>query len=126
MLRVAARLFGPGLPTAGKSASLVVDLGQLQVEDGQALPVRIPAGSAELRRVGFDQRGVELAWRDSAGAWAVHVLDAADARALLAALPQQLAAAVGASTDELAQLRANTTLRHTVVSVSQAYPLRLG
>lgn len=96
MLRVAARLFGPGLPAAGKPASLVVDLGQLQVEDGQALPVRIPAGSAELRRVGFDQRGVELAWRDSEGAWAVHVLDAADARALLAALPQQLAAAVGA------------------------------
>ena len=45
--------------------------------------VRASLADVSLRHAGFDERGLELAWTSGGDRWAVHVLDAAAARALL-------------------------------------------
>ncbi len=90
-------LFGPGLPAAGEAACVVVvgDAIELRRADGGARR-RIDSGLLSLRRVGFDERGLELTWRDleqaERPAYACHVLDPPSAQQLLAALPAQLGA----------------------------------
>lgn len=46
--------------------------------------VRAPLADVTLRRVGFDERGVEFSWNSGGAVWAVHVLDGDAARGLLA------------------------------------------
>lgn len=45
--------------------------------------VRAPLADVSLRETGFDERGLELTWTSQGDGWAVHVLDADAARALL-------------------------------------------
>jgi predicted Zn-dependent protease len=45
--------------------------------------VRASLADVSLRQVGFDERGLELAWTSGGDRWAVHVLDADAARGLL-------------------------------------------
>ncbi|MEM9385217.1 MAG: M48 family metallopeptidase [Pseudomonadota bacterium] len=90
-------LFGPDLPPVGEAATVAVagDGILLRRADGGA-STRIDASLLTLRRVGFDERGLELAWRDlehpDHPAYACHVLDRDCASHVLNALPEALRA----------------------------------
>lgn len=90
-------LFGPGLPATGEAATVAVagDGILLRRADGSATK-RIDANLLTLRRVGVDERGLELAWRDlehpGRPAYACHVLDPDCANHVLHGLPQALGA----------------------------------
>ncbi|MEO0421540.1 MAG: M48 family metallopeptidase [Pseudomonadota bacterium] len=94
---VSCLLFGPDLPPAGEAATVAVagDGILLRRAEGGATR-RIEANLLTLRRVGFDERGLELAWRDlehpDHPAYACHVLDPDCAKHVLHALPQSLRA----------------------------------
>ena len=78
-----ALIFGPGLPSAGTRGTVRVSA--LGVEAGAGdVSVRAPLADVTLRRVGFDERGVEFSWNSGGAVWAVHVLDGDAARRLLA------------------------------------------
>lgn len=87
-MRYPVRLFGPGLPPAGQDAELSVESGRLSLVTPA---VELPLHALQLRRCGFDERGIELAWEQD-GAWALQLLDAASAETLLTTLPPALAA----------------------------------
>ncbi len=93
MSQIPARLFSPGLPAAGQDVVLHVEGKTLRIlEPSRYLPER----GIQLRRVGFDLKGVELAWDDSAGRHALQVLDAQAAATLIRALPPALHEALAA------------------------------
>lgn len=97
--RCGARLFGPGQPPAGREVTLEWTAGVTLALVGSERPMNVPLASLKLRRVGFDARGVELAWQDAVGTWACQVLDGDVAERLVAGLPPPLDAA----RDELAR-----------------------
>lgn len=141
------RLFGPGLAPAGVAADVAVDGYEVRVHPrpdaataatsaGPATAtLRIPADALRLRRAGHDQRGVELSWRGadlSAGAdipadamFACQVLEPADARALLAALPAAAGPEIRAlgSVDQRQRLKQRVGL--TALAVFLAFPVLL-
>lgn len=111
-------LFGPGLRPAGEPATLTIAGETIlvrQAEGAAPTELAVPAAALRLRRVGVDERGLELAWTADAAdlSWpegtppavaasgadadpgsgaaparfACHVLDGRRADALLAALP---------------------------------------
>ncbi len=101
------RLFGPQVAAGGEEATVEVVGRQLVVRRARAGDLVVPAGALRLRRVGVDERGLELSFRagevasppraaaaDGAEAWifAVHVLAPDAARAVLDALPAESAA----------------------------------
>ena len=79
---VPALIFGPGLPSAGARGTVHVSAVGVQAAAGD-VSVRTPLADVSLRSVGFDGRGLELAWNSGGAAWAVHVLDGDAARGLL-------------------------------------------
>lgn len=79
---VRALIFGPGLPPAGAQGSLSISVTGAEIAAGERRQ-RSPLTQVTLREVGFERPGLEVAWRDVDGAWAAHVLDAAEARRLL-------------------------------------------
>jgi Zn-dependent protease with chaperone function len=79
-----ALIFGPGLPSSGARGLVSVSALGVEATAGD-VSVRASLADVSLRHVGFDERGLELAWTSGAGHWAVHVLDADAARALLSA-----------------------------------------
>lgn len=72
-------MFGPGLPPAGTHGTLSISVTGVEIWAG-AQTRRAPLSQVTLREVGFDTPGLEVAWQDTEGTWAAHVLDAADAR----------------------------------------------
>lgn len=89
MALVEARLFGPGLAPAGEAARLALDGATLHVTVASGMRRALPVAGMTLRRAGFDERGLELAWRDADGAWACQLLRPADVAMVLAALPSE-------------------------------------
>lgn len=81
-----ARLFGDGLPATGESAVLKIVGATLLVQSGSAQH-RASIDSLCLRRVGFDESGIEFSWTDVDGSRVVQVLDKESVQALLA-LPE--------------------------------------
>ena len=81
---VPALIFGPGLPATGARGTVRVSAVGVEAAAGE-VSVRTPLADVNLRAVGFDGRGVELAWNSGSAAWAVHVLDGDAARRLLSA-----------------------------------------
>ena len=79
-----ALIFGPNLPPGGAHGRLSVSALGVEAFVGDASQ-RISLTEITLREVGFDRFGLEVAWRDSEGAWAAHVLDPTTARRLLMA-----------------------------------------
>lgn len=80
---IQARLFGPGLPPGGSAAVLTLEAGEPRIRSGE-LQCRPSMHEIRLREVGFGRPGVELAWSQSGEQWALHVLNAEDAKVLLA------------------------------------------
>lgn len=101
---VPALLFGPGLPSAGARGILSVSALGVEAAAGD-VSVRASLEEVSLREIGFDERGLELTWTSRGDRWAVHVLDAEAARALLSTS----ALATTPSADALL----NRTRRHT-------------
>ena len=93
MARAAGWLFGPGLPPAGVEIELAFERGALEILAAQVRLRRIEARELSLRRAGFNDRRLELSWRDAQGVWACQVIEPAAAAALLAAWPAELAPA---------------------------------
>jgi len=77
------RLYGPDLPGNGAEATLRIENGFARI-DGYGLV--LPCELLRLRRVGFSNDGVEVAWEDAKGGWALQVVDARRAQALLSEL----------------------------------------
>jgi predicted Zn-dependent protease len=77
-----AWLFGPGLPPAGRAAFISLEAGALVIRNGEH-QFRPSMHEVSLREVGFGRPGIELAWSQSGEQWAVHVLNAANAKRLL-------------------------------------------
>lgn len=87
MSGLSVRLYAPGLPPAGCDTQLACVAGALHLSE----PARVlPTEGLQLRQVGMDGRGLELAWDTPEGRWAVQALDADTAARLLAALPEGL------------------------------------
>src|SRR5688500_1342633 len=79
---VPALIFGPNLPPAGARGVLSISaLGVEATADDRS--GRASLTDVTLREVGFDRPGLEVAWRNADGVWAVHVLDPAAATRLL-------------------------------------------
>lgn len=74
------RLFGPGLSSTGIDAILRIDGGAARIDQPD---VMVPFDRMRVRGVGFATRGVEIAWDDDKGAWALQVLEPSRARAVL-------------------------------------------
>ena len=83
-MTVPALIFGPGLPAAGASGILAISAIGVEVSAG-GLTRRVSTNQVKLREIGFDTAGVEVAWQDTDGVWAAHVLEAASANQLLTA-----------------------------------------
>jgi len=83
---VTALIFGPGLPPGGTQGTLMIEITGVQIAVGDRRQ-RAPVSQVTLREVGFETPGLEVAWRDSDGVWAAHVLDPADARRILTESP---------------------------------------
>jgi Zn-dependent protease with chaperone function len=80
---IAARLFGPGSPSTGEDASLLVQPHHLEIRS--AAGTQRPAlSSVRLREVVSTQSGLEFAWDGPRGISAVHVYDPAAIRNLRA------------------------------------------
>src|SRR6187399_1792028 len=92
---IRAIIFGPGLPAAGAQGLLRVSAIGVETLVGDRSQ-RASLGQIALREVGFDRPGLEVAWHDGDGAWAVHVLDPAGARRLLTSSPLSATAAAAA------------------------------
>jgi Zn-dependent protease with chaperone function len=122
MMHWQCRLFGPGLAPGGEPAELSIHGERIVLRraQGQGVPVEIvaAAGDVRLRRVGVDDRGLEVAFATGGepagtpatggaarGTYACHVLDAGDANAVLAALPG------GAALDRRALAQADRSRR---------------
>lgn len=90
---IQARLYGPGLAPAGEAAQLDFAGDALCLAHPAGVQ-RIGASRLALRRAGFDERGLELAWEEAHGTWAVQVLEPAAVAELYARLPQPLHAAL--------------------------------
>lgn len=92
---IAVRFFGPELPSTGVDASLRLVSGMVEVRTAQGTQ-RANISALRLREVVSVHRGLELAWDDPRGTFAVHVYDEATVRALqshpdLATAPQMQA-----------------------------------
>lgn len=131
------RLFGPGLAPSGEPATVRV-VGEVLVirrdrpGDAGDDEYQVAAGGVRLRRVGHDQRGLELAWEHAdpqtasaaAGrgtAWACHVIDGSHAEALVAALPPSARADVR----ELATHDERQRLKHRIGLTALAFLIAL-
>lgn len=119
-MRFSGRLFGPGRPKLGTPIELGLADECLRIPGRN---VDLSLDQVKLRRVGFDEGGIELAWSDAAGEWALHVLDRTDANRLLAALPAEFSG-------QLASLRAASSKRRSwrragwlVIGTALAAPL---
>ncbi|MBC7983402.1 MAG: M48 family metallopeptidase [Candidatus Obscuribacterales bacterium] len=80
---ITALVFGPGLPAGGAPGTLSVTASGIVVS-AQLQNQSARFSELALREVGFGESGLEFAWSDAGEQWAVHVLDAATARRLLA------------------------------------------
>jgi Zn-dependent protease with chaperone function len=79
---VEALIFGPGLPPGGQRGALV--LSSLGIEVSAAgVSSRANVADLSLREVGFNEFGLELAWKDAGESWAAHVLDSKSARRMI-------------------------------------------
>jgi predicted Zn-dependent protease len=83
---------------------------------------RAALNQVTLREVGFDRPGLEVAWHDGDGAWAVHVLDPIAAERLLTSSPLST---IAAAATVKAGRRRTTTTRSIAVSVLAAVLLVL-
>jgi Zn-dependent protease with chaperone function len=78
----AALIFGPTLPAGGVRGSVVIHASGIEASYAdQSISAQFAA--LTMRSIGFGKPGVELAWNDQEGTWAIHVLDSADATRLL-------------------------------------------
>ena len=121
MARWPGRLFGPGLALAGVAVDVAFNNGALTLHRGRERPLQIAAGHLSLRRTGFNDSQLELAWQDGAGAWACHLSGRADIAALLAAWPPDLAQL----TEALDRTRRSGLLPWTALVMLIALPLLL-
>ena len=121
MARAAGWLFGPGLPPAGVAVELEFERGVLEISAARVRLRRIEACELRLRRAGFNDRHLELSWRDAQGVWACQVIEPAAAAALLAAWPAEFAPALAG----LRAARARRVLPWAVLAVVIALPLLL-
>ena len=78
-----ALIFGPQLSSAGARGTVAVSVTGVEMVAG-SVSRRAPLDQVTLREVGFDKPGLEIAWRDTEGAWAAHVLEPTAATRLLA------------------------------------------
>jgi Zn-dependent protease with chaperone function len=85
-LIVKALLFGDGLPATGEAAVLKI-VGNSILVQSNSEQYRVGVDSVRLRRVGFDEAGIEFAWRSVDGNRILHVLEKESVRAL-ASLPE--------------------------------------
>ncbi len=96
---IAARLFGPGSPSTGEDASLLIHAHHLEIRSAGGAQ-RPALSSVRLREIVSTQSGLEFAWDGPRGPGAVHVHDAAAMRRLrsdaaLAGMPQLAALHAG-------------------------------
>lgn len=77
------RVYGPDLNSTGVDATLHIDGVTARIDE---LGLLVQLQQVRLRRIGFSSSGLEIAWHDERGAWAVHVLDPPRARGLLTEL----------------------------------------
>lgn len=119
---IQARLYGPGLAPAGE----VARLGFV----GDALCLAHPSGAQcidasrlALRRAGFDERGLELAWDDARGTWAAQVLEPAAVAELCARLPQPLRTALAQVSRSQARQHVGRGLAWGLIALVGAAPL---
>jgi len=77
-----ALVFGPNLPAGGARGTVSISIMGAEIAVAGVFR-RAPLDQITLREVGFDKPGLEVAWRDSEGAWAAHVLEPAAASRLL-------------------------------------------
>lgn len=76
-------MFGPGLHSSGVAGTITVSGSGIEVQvDAQRRYVSFTL--LRLREVGFGHTGLELAWTQDSEIWAVHVLEAAATRSILA------------------------------------------
>jgi len=118
---VQAIIFGPGLPPTGARGLLTVSVIGVEalVSDRSQ---RAPLDRITLREVGFDRPGLEVAWHDGDGSWAVHVLDQNAAQRLLTSSP--LSATAAAATLKAAKRR-STAARSIAGSLLAAVVIAL-
>jgi Zn-dependent protease with chaperone function len=123
-MTVRALIFGPGLPPAGASGTLTISAIGVEVSAG-GLTGRAPTSQVTLREVGFETAGLEVAWQDTDGMWAVHVLDPASANQLLTA--STLSATEQAAKLRTASRKANAgrTIGRVVLAALLALPILL-
>jgi Zn-dependent protease with chaperone function len=120
---VPALIFGPGLPSSG--ARGIVSVSELGVEAAAGdVSVRASLAEVSLREAGFDERGVELAWTSGGDGWAVHVLDADAARALLST-PALAATAAAAGLNRRGRRTAVRSLGWSLLAVFILLPALL-
>jgi Zn-dependent protease with chaperone function len=109
-----ALIFGPGLPPGGSNGTLTVSASGVEVSVRSVANADLQFQSARfneltLREVGFGAPGVELAWTESGGVWAAHILDSAAARRLLA-MPEFASAQASALKSQQRSNRVGRTL----------------
>ncbi|MGE0385082.1 MAG: M48 family metallopeptidase [Gammaproteobacteria bacterium] len=129
-------LFGPGLAPGGVPARVEIGADAVTVSlpdadpalaDAGRMPVswRLAAADVALRRAGFDERGLEIAWRRGEGAYACHLLDAGAAAGFLEALPSAFSPARAALQAGHARKGARRAIGWTAVAIVVAAPILL-
>ncbi|WP_345534569.1 M48 family metallopeptidase [Viridibacterium curvum] len=122
MTSVTARLYGPGLPPAGQDVTLRIDGHALRIDAPQRV---LPEQGVRLRRVGFDLKGLELAWDDAAGTHALQVLDGSAVENLTRALPATLQSAHSELTRSARKENSGRRLGWAVLGLFLAAPVIL-
>jgi beta-barrel assembly-enhancing protease len=119
-----ALIFGPNLLSGGVRGSVAVTAQGIEIVFGDHSQ---SARFAELtlREVGFGKPGVELAWQESDGAWAVHVLDPQDAQRLLRHSPLQKTQQVNALLKQGRRNKVGRSVGRTVFALIVLSPLLL-
>jgi len=87
----AGRLFGPGQPAAGTEVEVSMEADTLRLRAAGEYARQVAVTALSVRHTGFNDSQLQLAWQDSAGAWACHLGAAADIAALLAVWPRERA-----------------------------------
>lgn len=88
------RLFGPGLPGAGLTASGRWHDDKL-VLNTESISLLVPAGDLRLEQAGFNLRQVRVSWRSAQGDFALFIGEAEDADRFLFQAPQSIAMHAG-------------------------------